>query len=414
MSLITQNRNFRRVFGASAVSNLGDGISVLAFPWLASLITRDATLIALVAAATKLPWLLFAVPAGVITDQFDRRVLIVTSDVVRCVLTVGVIALILAAPDLPLDDASQAALPLIGALSGAAFLLGCAEVLRDNAAQTLLPSIVDARDLEQANGQLWSVEQTMGRFIGPPLAGVLIAYAVPAPFVIDALTFAIAAWCVAQISLPVQATSSAPGFWSSMRDGICWMWQHKLVLQLALMLGLLNFTSALAETLLVLFSQDILDLSAAGYGILLTAGAAGGVLGGLLAPRIVSRIGGQATVFAALILFPAHFLAMATTSNVYVMAVALFVGWFAGLMWNVVTVSWRQRVIPDALLGRVNSIYRFFGWGTIPLGALAGGLMVSGLETEWGREAALRAPFYLAGLLSLGLLVYGTFRLRLS
>jgi hypothetical protein len=96
------------------------------------------------------------------------------------------------------------------------------------------------------------------------------------------------------------------------------------------------------------------------------------------------------------------------------MAAALFAVMAAAMLWNVITVSWRQRRIPPLLLGRVNSLYRFFGWGSMPLGALAGGAVVAVLDHPLGREAALRAPFLLAGLCCGGLLVYALARLRLD
>ena len=139
MSLLVANRNYRLLFSASAISNLGDGISALAFPWLATLITRDPALIALVAFATRLPWMLFSIPAGVITDRRDRKTLMVQADMFRFILTAGVIALILSIDTIPPEDTAHL---YIYALSGLAFLLGSAEVIRDNAAQTVLPSIV--------------------------------------------------------------------------------------------------------------------------------------------------------------------------------------------------------------------------------------------------------------------------------
>lgn len=415
MTLLTANRNYRLLFTATAVSNLGDGISALAFPWLATLITRDPVLIALVAAATRLPWFLFAIPAGVITDRANRQRLMVQADILRLLLTLGVVGLILSGPALPLPDSADQAQSLILGLCAAAFLLGSAEVIRDNAAQTALPSIVDKSDLETANGQMWSVEQIMGQFVGPPLAGLLIALAVPLPFAMDAVTFAIAAWSVWLIAMPPRAASKMPnGFWLQMKEGIAWIYAHKLILRLAIMLGLLNMLNMIGLTVLVLFSQEVLGLGAAGHGFLLTAGAAGGVIGGLMAPRIVARIGADTSVKIALLIFPLPYLAIAMTSNVYVVGAALFIEMFAAIMWNVVTVSLRQRVIPDELLGRVNSIYRFFGWGTMPIGALIGGFLVAMFEPELGRQTALRLPFLVGGLGAVGLFIYGVVRLRLD
>ena len=147
--LLIRNRNYRLLFAAGALTNLGDGMVALALPWLATMLTRDPVAIAAVAAAGRLPWLIFAVPAGVIVDRTDRRKLIARADLLRAALVGAILVLALSGP-------SSAAVWL---LAGLAFLLGAAEVLRDNAAQTMLPSIVRHDDLEAANGQLWSAEQ---------------------------------------------------------------------------------------------------------------------------------------------------------------------------------------------------------------------------------------------------------------
>jgi len=130
--LLAVNKNYRLLFAATAISNLGDGISALAFPWLATLITRDPMLIALVAAATRLPWFLFAIPAGVITDRANRQRLMVQADILRLLLTLGVVALILSGPALPLPDSDGQAFTLILGLCAAAFLLACPRLWTNN------------------------------------------------------------------------------------------------------------------------------------------------------------------------------------------------------------------------------------------------------------------------------------------
>lgn len=385
-------RDFRLLFSSSAISNLGDGVSALAFPWLASLITRDPMLIALVAFATRLPWLLFSIPAGVWTDRLDRKRMMVQADLVRLVLTAGVIAVILSTPSFPPAHETL----YIGAISGLAFLLGVAEVFRDNAAQTVLPSVVPRAQLEQANGQIWSVEQVMGAFVGPPLAGLLIAYAVPAPFLLDALTFGIAAALVGCMALAPRLQPARRSMKIEAREGIAWLWGHRTVLQLAVILGLMNALSLMTVTLLVLFSQEILGLGAAGHGLLLTAGAAGGVLGGLLCPRLAAVLGQRRALLVALAAMGGAVFVIWLAQSTWLVALALFVEMFAALLWNVVTVSYRQRLIPDALLGRVNSLYRFFGWGMMPFGALLGGWIVRLAEPGLGRVAALQLPYLLA------------------
>ncbi|MGH1415478.1 MAG: MFS transporter [Pelagimonas sp.] len=409
MSLFTRNPGYGRLLTASAVTNLGDGVSALAFPWLATLITRDPVLIALVAAAVRLPWLLFSIPAGVITDRGDRKQLILRSDWLRFALTLGVIGLILSVAEFPPPQEGV----YIVALAGLAFALGSAEVLRDNAAQTLLPSIVGADDLEAANGRLWTVENVMGHFIGPPLAGVLIAIALPLPFVLDAVSFAVAAVLVAGISLKAREKRVLRSPKEEAQEAWLWMRAHPVILQLALMLGLLNGLSIMGMSLVVLFSQEILGLEAAAHGMLMTAAALGGVVGGIGGPRVIKALGQGRSLGLALALVPLPMFAIALTSSAYVVAAALFLESVAALLWNIVTVSYRQRVIPDDLLGRVNSLYRFFGWGGIPIGAMLGGVLVAVFEPSLGRELALRLPYWGAGLGMVCLMIYGWRKLRL-
>ncbi|MEX0285273.1 MAG: MFS transporter [Paracoccaceae bacterium] len=410
MTRLWSLRDFRLLFSSSAISNLGDGVSALAFPWLATLITRDPMLIAMVAFATRLPWLLLSIPAGVWTDRLDRGRLMVQADLVRTVLTCGVIAVILSAPDFP--PAREGL--YIAAISALAFLLGAAEVIRDNAAQTVLPAVVPGDALERANGQIWSVEQVMGSFVGPPLAGLLIALAVPAPFLLDAATFAIAAGLVACMAIAPRLQPARRSLVVEAREGIVWMLGHRTILQLAIMLGLMNAIALMTVTMLVLVSQELLGLSAAGHGFLLTAGAAGGVLGGLLCPRLADRLGQRQSLLVSLVLIGAAIAVIWVARSPYLVAVALFVEMFGALLWNVVTVSYRQRLIPDDLLGRVNSLYRFFGWGMMPFGALLGGWIVAAAEPEMGREAALRLP-YLLGAGGMGAIwLYAIDRLRLT
>ncbi len=409
MTLLVRNRPFRLLFSATAVSNLGDGVAALAFPWIATLLTRDPLLIALVTAATRLPWFLFVIPAGLITDRNDRRRLIVQADLLRLLLSFGVIALALRIP----DSAAGGQPGGIAILCGLAFLIGCAEVIRDNAAQTLLPALVDKPDLEQANGQLWSVEQITGSFIGPPLAGALIAFAVPAPFALNAICFGLAAWCVWLMALPPRIRPVRRALLDEFSEAARWFWGHTAILRLAIVLGLINALSTMVLTMLVLISQEVLGLNAAGYGLLLTAGAAGGVVGGVWGPRLVARLGGQRVVILALWVFPLPMLVLGLTASPWIAAAALFVESLAALLWNIVTVSWRQRLIPDDLLGRVNSLYRFFGWGMVPFGAVLGGWIVSLAEPGLGRAAALSLPYFIGFAGACALAVYGTRHLRL-
>ena len=402
-ALLVRNRNFRLLFGAGALTNLGDGLVLLALPWLATMMTQDPLAIGAVAAAGSLPWLLFAVPAGVIIDRTDRRKLIARADLLRAGIVLVILGLAVN-PQVP---------GAVWLLAGLAFLLGSAEVLRDNAAQTILPSIVDTRDLEKANGQLWSTEQLTGQFIGPPLAGVLIAVGIGLPFGLDAAMLVLAAGLVWLITLPPQVTVQS-GFVAALKEGVAFMARDRQLLRLAIMLGIANFLATMTVTVQVLFAQEVLGLSAAAYGVILSVAAVGAITGSLLAPMITAAIGLQPCLYLSIAVWGVGYAVIGATSGAVVMALSLYAVMAAAMLWNVITVSWRQRRIPGDLLGRVNSIYRFFGWGSMPLGALAGGFIVSLLEDDLGRETAIRAPFLLAGVCCFLLMAYAMARLRLD
>ncbi len=397
-----KNPDYRLIFSASAISNLGDGVAVVAFPWLATLLSRDPVDIAFVAFASSLPWFVFSLPAGVITDRLSHRLTMVWCDLFRCVLTLGVVALVMLGPDLPGTD-TRGTIP---ALALIAFLLGMAEVLRDNTAQTILPRLVHSRDLPSANGQLWSAESVLNQFIGPPLAGFLIAVALPLPFVLDALSFALAALLVMRLRPePIAKQPRQPAF-GAMKEGMVWIWQHPLMMRLAVMTGLMNLGATVSLTILVLFAQDILGLGPLGYGLVLTGGAVGGILGGLVAPRIVARIGDGWGLRVATISMALESALIGVAWHGSLVALGMFCGVFGGMIWNVIAVPLRQRIVPPELLGRVNSVYRFISWGMIPVGAMLAGLLVKGFEPLAGHETALRAPYFIVASGFLGLVFY--------
>ncbi|HEY8092488.1 MAG TPA: MFS transporter, partial [Acidimicrobiales bacterium] len=180
-----------KLFSATVVSNVGDGMGLIAYPWLASAVTRNPLLIGLVSVANRLPWLVFSLPAGVITDRVDRRRTIVLCDVLRAAMTV-VVALVVVRARGSLPGVDQLG-SVTGTRSGlylvllvATLCLGLAEVLRDNCGQTLLPALVAAPMLERANGRLWSAELVANAFVGPVLGSLLLSLSFALPFVLDA------------------------------------------------------------------------------------------------------------------------------------------------------------------------------------------------------------------------------------
>jgi MFS family permease len=420
--------NYHRLFSASAVSNLGDGIGVIAYPWLASAITRNALLISLVAVVQRLPWLVFSLPAGVITDRHDRRRLMVGANAVRAVITALVAVVVLARQDsLPGPDTVADAATVITTdvalyvmVVVATLLLGIAEVVYDNSAQTFMPAIVPVESLEKANGRLWSVEQVANTFAGPPLAALLIAVAFALPFLVDAVTFAVSAALIASIRAsgrradpgPDTAAAAAHRPWrSELAEGVRWLWSHDLIRTLAIVLGLLNMLGTMSTATFVLYGQEVLGTSPTEFAILGTGGAVGGIVGGWTASGVAARLGVGRSLALTLLGGGLTNLVIGATSSWIVAWTMFSVFMFTAVLWNVITVSFRQSVIPDRLLGRVNSVYRFFGWGMMPIGAALGGLIVVGVDAVASRELALRMPWFVAGGLSILLMLYAGPRL---
>ena len=410
--------SYWKLWSATGISNLGDGITSIAYPWLASAVTRSPVLISLAALVSRLPWLLFTLHAGVITDRFNRKKIIVAMDTLRGGLTIIVGAVIYLERDsLPsLSELTnltslETNYSLYFVILVTAFLFGLAEVLRDNSAQTLMPAVVEDSDLEKANGRMWSAEALTNSFVGPPLGSLLIGAAVFLPFFVDAATFFIAAALIASMKPTVKSFSpeSKTGpinFKAEIKEGFTWLWSHTLLRPMAIILGLLNGIAALTGATFILFAQEVLDTTVFIFAILGTAGAIGGILGGLLGPKVSEKIGTGRTLSLVLFTEALCTFSIGLTTNWQIVWVLTALATFTGVLWNVVTVSLRQSLIPTNLLGRVNSVYRFFAWGSIPIGALIGGTLVSALEGPLGREMAFRSVYFIAGGLGFLLFLY--------
>ena len=416
--------SYWKLWTATAISNLGDGVSMVAYPWLASAVTRSPILIAAAGFASRLPWLVFTLHAGVLTDRFDRRKLIVAMDFMRGVLTVFVGAVVYFNRDSfpALDELTtiknlETNWPIYFTLLITAFLFGLAEVLRDNSAQTLMPSVVDKENLEKANGRMWSAESLTNSFIGPPLGSLLIGIAIFIPFFFDAVSFFFAVALIASLKGTFKPVADDKprekiNFKAEIKEGYAWLWAHPLLRPMAIILGSMNGLGTMVGATFILFAQEVLETSVFTFALLGTAGAVGGTVGGLLAPKISAKLGSGRSLAMTLAAAPIGSLIIALTTTWQVVWVVVVFETFFAVLWNTVTVSLRQSIIPTHLLGRVNSVYRFFAWGSIPIGMFVGGGLVSALTLVLSRENALRAP-YLFGVV-LGLLLWALAAPRLT
>lgn len=411
--------DYWKLWSSSVISNLGDGVTAIALPWLSTAVTRNALLIALVGIASRIPWLVFTLPAGVITDRVDRRKLMWWSQVSRAGLMFGVAAIVLyyqnGLPD-PGEVQNGLVSPnpvLYWVIVATALLFGVAEVLYDNSAQTILPAIVEPEGLERANGNMWGAEMVMNSFVGPPLGSLLIGFAFALPFFFDASTFVVAGALIFLISgtFRTQEATAAQGskvdWWGEIKEGVKWLWGHELLRPMAIILGLMNGFGSVIFATFVLFAQEVLGLDAFVFALLGMAGAIGGILGSVLAPRISKALGSGPSLYTTLIASIVTSIIIGFATHWLIVFVMFAMGSLAAVLWNVITVSLRQTIIPDRLLGRVNSVYRFFAWGMIPIGLFIGGALVTGMEVVGAsREIALRTPFWFTGAAYVVLFIY--------
>jgi MFS family permease len=380
--------SYWKLWTSSGLSNLADGVFKIALPLLAIQLTQSPTLVAGLTVAATLPWLLFALTAGALADRLDRRKLMLWANLSRALLPAVLAAVIL------LDFGSIWALYIV------ALMVGVAETLYDTSAQSIMPQMVHRDQLSRANGRLYAVELTANQFIGPPLGGLLVAIGVVAGLAVPA-----ALWLAA-----VGGLLLIPGAFRMEREqkttlrfdigeGLRFLWNQKILRTLAVMTGVFNFASSAAFAVLVLFAvgpASEMKLSEVGFGLLLTASALGAFVGSFISEWVEARLGRSKSLTLTVFGVALFVGAPALTDNPYVLAPILFVGGILIVLWNVITVSLRQRITPNRLLGRINSAYRLLAWGTMPLGAAAGGLLA-----QW---LGLQVMFAIMGMLTLALL----------
>ena len=213
----------------------------------------------------------------------------------------------------------------------------------------------------------------------------------------NAASFGVAAYLVASIRTTIPQSGAAPAseerksFRTQLADGLRWLFAHRLLRTLAVMLGICNMATMMGQALFVKYASDELGVTGGGYGVLLAVMSAGSILGGLAGDRVASRLGTAATIVVSYATFALSSLAMGLWRNIPVAIAASAATAIAGTVWNVATVSLRQRIIPSELFGRVNSAYRFIGTGFIAVGSAIGGFIAKGYDYA--------APFLVGGII---------------
>jgi MFS family permease/GNAT superfamily N-acetyltransferase len=374
--------SFWRLFISSATSDLADGVGRVALPLLAATLTRDPLLISALTAFAFLPWLLFALVSGALVDRIDRRRAMVAANLLRAMVIGGLAAAAL------LGVANMA---LVYAV---AFTIGVAETIYDSAARAALPQLVRLDQLEAGNS-LIATGQVVGQtFLGAPIGSFLFAAVAAAPLFTNAVGFALAAALVLTIRQSLRPVrTDRTSIRSDIRDGLRWIWNHHFLRGLTLLTAGTGIGLYMTIAVQVLYVLQTLHLSEAAYGLIMVAAGGGAVLGGLTAPLISARLGRPTSLIGAVALNAIATMALGLTSEPLLASALFALAALAGTVWDVLSLSLRQALIPTEMFGRAQGSYRTAVWGAFPLGALAGGALAA--------ATSVPAVFLIAGLANL-------------
>lgn len=359
-----------------AISGTGDGMFLTAFPLLAASLTRDAVAIAGVTVASRLPWLLFSLLSGAVADRFDRRRLMVGADVARCAVVAVLGTLVL------LGDARMWLLYLC------AFGLGIGETLHANAAQAILPVIVDGPKLVTANARLTGTQVMTEQFGGPPLGAALYGASASAPFLVDAVSFGVSAGLIASLPDVHRVEPPTTRLLADVREGVRFIARNAVLRRLVTLLGILNFVYFASEAVLILYTFEQLHAGKAVYTAMFLAAAAGTVSTQWLVTPMQERFGAVTTIVVSFWLWTVALVGLSLTGTPAIAIASFFLLGAGDGLWRVLTVTLRQQITPNRLLGRVNAAYRMVAQGIIPIGAAFGGAMA--------KAFGVRAPFVAA------------------
>ncbi|WP_444960531.1 MFS transporter [Nocardiopsis sp. M1B1] len=384
---------FHRFWAAGTLTNLGDGMLATALPLIAATLTHDPLAVSGLVVARFLPWLLVAPFAGVLLDRVDRLRAMTVSNTVAAI-AVTVLAVLIATGGATLWT-----------LYATIFVVICCETVTDPVTRITVSRIVPGRLLDRANSRLEGGRLVAQDCVATPVAGVLFAVAAALPVAGTALSYALCAVLVVTVALmlrrvplPAGSTDTAEsgegaesgrGVLRSLREGFAYVFGQSPTRGLAFNNAGMMIGSQMATSVLVLYAQDVLGVPAALYGLFLASIAVGGVLGAVLAARLVAGLGRRTVMMGGYLGMGVCLLAVGLVPNAWSAALSWGV---LGLCMTVTNVSgslFFQAVVPSHVRGRAAAAFRMVGWGLSPVGALLGGLL--------GR-IDLALPFLVGGL----------------
>ncbi len=369
---------FRWLLASSWISNLGDGVALAAGPLLVASQTDSPLLVALGATLQWLPPLVFGLFAGALTDRLDRRLIVATVNVFRCLVLGLLVASIL-------GGVVSVAVALLALL-----LLATAESFADNASQTLLPILVRRDDLAVGNARLQTGFITLNQLAGPMVGAALFTAGAAWPFLTEAVLVAASAVLISRIALPAPtaARTGRGGIHRDIVEGLRWTWHHPAVRTLTLTIFTFNITFGAAWSVLVLYATVRLDLGPVGFGAVTLVQAVGGLAGTAAYGWITRRVALGDLMRVGLVIETITHAALAVTTVPWVAMAIFFVFGAHAFVWGTTSVTVRQRAVPAALQGRVGSVNVVGVYGGLVVGSGVGGVLA--------QNYGVTAPFWFA------------------
>ena len=382
--ILPLGHDFTRIWSASLITNLVDGVLRLAAPLLAVSLTQDPVLIGALTALGLLPWLFFAIPIGAMVDRFDRRKALILGNGLR-----AVIALFIA------FSVSQGFIN-IWLLLISVFFFGICEVLVDTTSQAVLPQILDKSNYERGNSRLQISEVIVSQFAGAPLGGLIYAISIALPFYFSTTGFILAGLLILlfpfeneiNVRKKGEIEQERLGLKGDIKFALNYLYQDKQIFSIVVITTLLGFFYSLSNAIAPLFILKELNVPPALFGVVLAIGGVGALIGSIAAP-MASRYLGRGRALAINVFFASLlviFIGLSPNAYFFV-AVSVLIG-FTISVWNVLLMSLYQSLIPPELYGRIHGARRTIVWGLMPIGALLGGLIARG---------GLRLPFLIGG-----------------
>lgn len=389
---LTPRANFRWLWTASTASGLGDGLATVALPLLMLSVTREPVLIASLQAALGLPWLLFGLHAGLLADRWDRRRILWMSDLLRLLMAMALGLLVIAGR---VDSWMVLSL---------AFVYSIGTITFRSAAPAVLPSLVRPDQIVGANSSLQFGTTAAGSFIGPGVGGLLFTAATWLPFGAQALSFLLSVTCLRRLPAtpPPEQAQDHPRRLTDIRAGVALVFSSRVLRVLAAGTMLLAASTGMLLAVLPLFVVSTIGAPQGAYGFVFAVFAVGSLAVTPYVSRIHKAVGGRRLLMLAGAGGTGGLSLISGLSNLTGAVVGMLVLGASTMIYNVLAVSTRQRHTPDAMLGRVSSVYNLLGVGSAPVAAPIAGLIATSSVTAavWtAAGVAAVATLLLAALL---------------